>query len=58
MGEHGNKGAEWDLEEQKRSHKWLDTTKLESQYKVKGIKEVIKGGVFKSNIDSIVIYFL
>ena len=27
----------------KRSNNWLDTTKLESQYKVKGIKEVIDG---------------
>lgn len=27
----------------KRSNNWLDTTKLESQYKVKGIKEVIEG---------------
>ena len=27
----------------KRSNNWLDTTKLESQYKVKGIREVIEG---------------
>jgi hypothetical protein len=27
----------------KRSNNWLDTTKLENQYKVKGIKVVIEG---------------
>ena len=27
----------------KRSNNWLDTTKLESEYTVKGIKEVIEG---------------